>query len=81
MPQRHSRQLIMKQISHTCTHSVIITHPSHISALFGSAIVSKERSDGGGLQVAMKRGHLLLSRVPIWREIKVWVWVGGVSII
>lgn len=44
-----------------------------VSGSSGSAIVSEDSNNSGGMQVRMERGHLLLSGVPIWREIKVRV--------
>lgn len=47
--------------------------------LLWSTIVCRDSNDSGGMQVHMRRGHLLYGRAPIWREIKVRL--RGLSII
>lgn len=60
------------EIDITHVRSVIGNYTSvSYNALPQSTIVSWDPNRSGGTQVGMKRGHLLLSRVPVWREIKV----------
>lgn len=36
----------------------------------GPAIVSGDSDDSGGMELHKRRGHLLISGVPIWSQIK-----------
>lgn len=61
------------EIDTTHVHSLVITQRLFGVWLPRPTIVSSDPNKSG-MQVRMKRGHLLLSRVPIWREIKVCAW-------